>query len=206
MCDFLWLIYQSLTVAFSHFDAKVNHIIIHCLITLYESTWPLNLLLLWPVYTSNLQGWEKKISKNSHQMWTLPPPSAYRLSNPTWLITSDTTLKEINMTSSSVVSMPAQAFLFYHLPTSTFWDEWAKRRRWRRGANVRIVCLIFTSYWKTISKQLSSLWVCTFFLRQGYRRCGQEQAREDREGTGGETTCGGEESAWARKDERTRFW
>lgn len=37
------------------------------------------------------------------------------------------------------------------------------------------------------------------------KRCGQEQAREESEGTGGETTCGGGDRAGAGGDERLRF-
>lgn len=37
------------------------------------------------------------------------------------------------------------------------------------------------------------------------KRCGQEQAREESEGTGGETTCGGVDRAGAGGDERLRF-
>lgn len=86
--------------------------------------------------------------------------------------------------------MPVQNFLFYHLPTSTFWDEWAKRRRWRRVANVRIVCLIFTSYWKTVSTQLSSLCCVLFSLGKATEGVGKSKREKTENGQEGKPPAG----------------
>lgn len=201
-----------MTVAFSHFDRQVYHIIMHS-ITLYATIWPVK----ESCYRFGQHTHEqfKPAGMRERDFQSLPlivnssPTMGMQTQHPDmthnkWYNTKwnkhDIIIASIN------ASTELCCFIIYLLRPS----EMSEQRESSVCVCVRLCvctfCWIFFFY-ELLGKLFQPSSLCVYFsLRQGHKRCGQEQASEKSEGTEGETTCGGEESGGAGEDERAALW